>query len=119
MARYDWPVDVGAASPQSLLWRRRPGSERRLHRHIHLAIAGDMPSEPMHVRAELQPSFSRSKPGVSYLPRRVSAGVGPIHKSPCSQRDLNLFMGRAKARATRRAPFLPPLKWGVSRHAIL
>jgi len=90
MARYDWPVDVGAANPQSLLQRRRPGLEGGLQRHFHPAISGDMPSEPMHVRVALQRSLSQSEPGVSYLPSRGSAGGHRMHNPSCSQRLLSI-----------------------------
>jgi hypothetical protein len=108
MARYDWPVDVGAASPQSLL-RRRPGLEGRRQRHFRPAIAGDVPSEPMHVRAALQPSLSRSEPGVPYLPRRVSAGGHRMHIPSFSPRYLIPHRGGLNV-----LHFLPPMNRGVS-----
>ena len=110
MARYDWPVDFGAASPQSLLRRRRPDPEGRPHRHIRPAIAGDVPPGSMHVLAALQPYLSRLEhPGVSYLPSRGLAGGRRTHAQPCPRHCLSMGGGRAKV-----LHLLPPMNWGVS-----
>ena len=108
MARYDWPVDVGAASPQSLL-RQRPDPEGGHHRHIRPAIAGDVPTGSMLVLAALQPYLSRSEPGVSYLPSRGLAGGRRLHDQSCSWHYLSTRGGGAKV-----LHFLPPMNWGVS-----
>ena len=109
MARYDWPVDVGAASPQSPL-RRRPDPAGRHHRHIRPAIAGDVPPGSMHVLAALQPYLSRSEhTGVSYLPSRGLAGGRRMHNLSCSQHYLSTRGGGANV-----LHFLPPMNWGVS-----